>query len=434
MAFPKYESYKDSGEDWIGEVPKHWDVLRTKNVFRLVAEPAPKNNDEELLSVYSDIGVKPRRELEERGNKASTTDGYWIVKKGDVIVNKLLAWMGAIGVSDYDGVTSPAYDILRARKPIDSKFYHYLFRTQICIDKLKKHSKGIMEMRLRLYFDEFGNIKIPYPSIKEQNRIVDFLDRITSDIDQAIAKKQRLIELLNEQKAILINRAVTKGLNPNVPMRDSGIEWIGEIPEHWEVKRLVFITDLLQTGPFGSQLHQEDYIQEGIPVINPSQLTDGEIIPDSRITVSEATAIKLSRHRLIEGDIVFGRRGEMGRCGLVSTEQIGWICGTGSILFRPKTDLIEPRFALIAFRCDFMKANLEYISVGATMDNLNTTILAKVSIPVPSLEEQTQIVREVQKINEDISFIIDRELASIKLLFELKQTVISSTVTGKIKV
>jgi type I restriction enzyme, S subunit len=161
LSFPKYENYQSTEEDWLGDIPQHWQFLRTKSIFRLVAEPAPKNNDEELLSVYSDIGVKPRRELEERGNKASTTDGYWLVKKGNIIVNKLLAWMGAIGLSDYDGVTSPAYDILRAYKPINSKFYHYLFRNPICTNKLKKHSNGIVEMRLRLYFDEFGNIKIP---------------------------------------------------------------------------------------------------------------------------------------------------------------------------------------------------------------------------------------------------------------------------------
>jgi type I restriction enzyme, S subunit len=100
LSFPKYENYQSTEEDWLGDIPQHWQFLRTKSIFRLVAEPAPKNNDEELLSVYSDIGVKPRRELEERGNKASTTDGYWLVKKGDIIVNKLLAWMGAIGLSD----------------------------------------------------------------------------------------------------------------------------------------------------------------------------------------------------------------------------------------------------------------------------------------------------------------------------------------------
>ena len=123
--FARYESYKDSGVEWLGQVPAHWEIKRVKSLFRLIVEPAPVNNQQILLSLYTDIGVKPRSELEERGNKASTTDGYLQVKKDDIVVNKLLAWMGAVGVSNYDGVTSPAYDIIRPFKQINSVFYHY---------------------------------------------------------------------------------------------------------------------------------------------------------------------------------------------------------------------------------------------------------------------------------------------------------------------
>lgn len=200
---------RDSGMEWIGEIPEHWGLYRVKNVFRLVIESAEKNNDHELLSIYTDIGVKPRKELEEKGNKASTTDGYWLVKKGDFIVNKLLAWMGAIGLSEYEGVTSPAYDILRPIKPIDGYFYHYLFRTKSCTSELKKHSRGIMEMRLRLYFDKFGNVVIPYPSHEEQSAIVIHIETQSAKIDQAIAIQQQQIDKLKEYKATLINSAVT---------------------------------------------------------------------------------------------------------------------------------------------------------------------------------------------------------------------------------
>jgi len=115
---------KGSGAEWLGDIPEHWDVLKTKRLFSLECHPSPSNNDMELLSVYTNIGVRPRKDLEQKGNKASTTDGYWVVKKGDLIVNKLLAWMGAVGYSAYDGVTSPAYDILRKRRPLNVKFYH----------------------------------------------------------------------------------------------------------------------------------------------------------------------------------------------------------------------------------------------------------------------------------------------------------------------
>ena len=200
---------KDSGVAWIGQIPAHWEVTRVKNVFRLITEPAPNNNDHELLSVYTDIGVKPRRELEERGNKASTTDGYWLVKKGDIVVNKLLAWMGAIGVSDYEGVTSPAYDILRAKRDVSSEYFHFLFRSDICVSELKKHSRGIMDMRLRLYFDKFADVMVPVPPMSEQKEIVAYIHRVTNKIATAITCKQNEIEKLKEYKATLINSAVT---------------------------------------------------------------------------------------------------------------------------------------------------------------------------------------------------------------------------------
>ncbi|WP_405202325.1 restriction endonuclease subunit S [Dokdonia sp. LLG6352-1] len=200
---------KDTGVEWIGEIPVHWEFIKVKNIFRLVIEPAAKNNDYELLSVYTDIGVKPRKELEERGNKASTTDGYWLVKKNDIVVNKLLAWMGAIGISDYNGVTSPAYDILRPTRPIAGYFYHNLFRTPNCKSELKKHSRGIMDMRLRLYFDKFGNVKVPYPPFNEQKEIVEYIETASQKIETAIGLKEQEIEKLKEYKGSLINGVVT---------------------------------------------------------------------------------------------------------------------------------------------------------------------------------------------------------------------------------
>jgi type I restriction enzyme S subunit len=200
---------RDSGMEWIGEIPAHWEMNRVKNIFRLVIEPSEKNNNHELLSIYTDIGVKPRKELEEKGNKASTTDGYWLVKKGDFIVNKLLAWMGAIGLSEYEGVTSPAYDILRPIKPVEGYFYHYFFRTKACSSELKKYSRGIMEMRLRLYFDKFGAVEVPYPPKKEQTAIVAHIEIESAKIDQAINLQQQQIDKLKEYKATLINSAVT---------------------------------------------------------------------------------------------------------------------------------------------------------------------------------------------------------------------------------
>lgn len=159
--------------------------------------------------MYSDIGVRPRRELEERGNKASTTDGYLMVRKGDLIINKLLAWMGAIGLSNYEGVTSPAYDVLRPNLKISGDYFNYLFRMPTCSSELKKHSRGIMEMRLRLYFDKFGVIKVPFPPFEEQEQIATFVQYKEVKFEEVFLQVKKEIFLLNEFKAVLISQAVT---------------------------------------------------------------------------------------------------------------------------------------------------------------------------------------------------------------------------------
>ena len=208
-----YPTYKPSGVEWLREVPKHWEIRRTKVLFRLRTEKSGSAHGRELLSIYTHIGVRPRKELEEKGNKASTTDDYWIVKKGDLIANKLLAWMGAIGVSHYDGVTSPAYDILMPIVPLVSDYYHHLFRTRVYLQQFNQRSRGIMDMRLRLYFDQFGQIPILVPPVDEQQAIVNFYNEVVVDIDHVINQTRHQIELVQEHRTRLIADVVTGKLD-----------------------------------------------------------------------------------------------------------------------------------------------------------------------------------------------------------------------------
>jgi type I restriction enzyme S subunit len=200
---------KNSGVEWLGLVPEHWQVLPLKRFFQLVVDQAPVDNDFELLSLYTDIGVKPRRELEARGNRASTTDGYFKVAKGDIVVNKLLAWMGALGVSEYDGVTSPAYDILRAKCPLSSHYYDHLFRCGVLNTEFRKYSRGIMDMRLRLYFEEFGQFQMPFPPYEEQLEIVEKLKHTLEQFASLSNEATKAIELLQERRSALITAVVT---------------------------------------------------------------------------------------------------------------------------------------------------------------------------------------------------------------------------------
>ncbi len=204
---------KPSGVEWLGDVPEHWEVQRTKTLFRLRTETSGVGHGRELLSIYTHIGVRPRKDLDQKGNKASTTDDYWIVRQGDLIANKLLAWMGAIGVSHYDGVTSPAYDILMPVVGLAPDYYHHLFRTKLYLQQFKQRSRGIMEMRLRLYFDQLGQIPVPVPPTDEQWAVVDYYDDATEGTDRTIGQTRREIELLRESRTRLIADVVTGKLD-----------------------------------------------------------------------------------------------------------------------------------------------------------------------------------------------------------------------------
>lgn len=201
---------KDTDSEWIGEIPEHWGYVRIQRLFETIDE---RNEDDEatLLSLYTAIGVKPRSELEEKGNKASTVLNYKKVQKDDVIVNKLLAWMGAIGYSDYEGVTSPDYDVYRKRKGanVTRSFYNNYFRYTCFKGDCYKYGHGIMLMRWRTYPEEFLRIKVPNPPQEEQEQIAEYLDKKVVEIDSLIASKEALVAELEAYKKSVIYEYVT---------------------------------------------------------------------------------------------------------------------------------------------------------------------------------------------------------------------------------
>ena len=429
MSYAKYESYKDSGVDWLGKIPSDWDLLKVKNIFRLVMKFAPKNNDCELLSVYTDIGVKPRKELEERGNRATTTDGYLIVEKGDIVVNKLLAWMGAIGLSDYDGVTSPAYDVLKPKMPIEGIFYHLLFRSPQCTSELKRHSRGIMDMRLRLYFDKFGDVVVPYPNIEVQKKIVSFLAEKTAQIDQAIALKQQQIEKLNEYKQIVIQNAVTKGLNPNAPMKNSGVEWIGNIPEHWDVKKNTHLFNKIGSGTTPTSSDLSYYDSGDINWLQTGDLNNDYIVATSR-KINQKAMSKFSSLKLYdENSLVIAMYGAtIGKVGLLkiksTTNQACCVLGNSDKVF----------MKYIFYVMQFAKNHLISNSYGGGQPNINQDMIKNLRIPYPNLQEQEKIANYLDDLNEKIYKTSKGYQTQIDRLKEYKKILINQAVTGKIKI
>ena len=401
----RYESYKDSGVEWLGEVPHCWDVKKVKNIFHLIVEPAAKNNQCELLSVYTDIGVKPRAELEERGNKASTTDGYWIVKKGDIVVNKLLAWMGAIGLSEYDGVTSPAYDILRPHQQINGKFFHYLFRTPLCLSEFKKNSRGIMDMRLRLYFEELGNIYIPFPSYPEQQKIAQFLDDKTAKIDQAVDLAEKQIALLKEHKQILIQNAVTRGLNPDVPLKDSGVEWIGKVQEHWEVKKIKAFAKINNGLDYKAVIAEEGY---------PVYGSGGQFA--------------YANTYLYDGEaVLLGRKGTIDKPLYINDKF--WTVDT--MFYSVCNNKVSTKFF---YYCCCSIIPFQYYSTSTALPSMTQSDILNHKVTFPSLTEQYQIADYLDKQTAKIDQAIALKTAHIEKLKEYKSVLINDVVTGKVQV
>ena len=438
MEFKQYPSYKNSGVEWLGDVPEHWNTKPTKYCFKLITDKAIENNSEVLLSVYTDIGVKPRSELEERGNKASTTDGYWIVKKGDIIVNKLLAWMGAIGLSNYSGVTSPAYDILRIKYNYTPEYYNYLFRNGDMFTEFKRYSRGLMDMRLRLYFSEFGNIKLPVPSIDEQQKIVSFLDTETARIDTLIAKQEKLIELLEEQRKSIISHAVTKGLNPNALMKDSGVEWLGRVPCDWQyysIKRTIkVLTDYTANGSFADLAKNVNYLDYGFSRL--VRLTDlREDLNNNGVYITEDAHKYLKKSELFGGELLLANVGAYaGFACLMPNKKIKATLAPNMFLLRFKEQRINNKFMYYLINSKTIQYQFQVSMTSTAQPKLNKDNVKSIVMFLPTLQIQNEIVEYLDSENLILDNLIFKQQALIEKLKEYRASIISHAVTGKIDV
>lgn len=427
-----YPEYKASGLSWLDQLPVSWSATRTKNRFRLRIEKSGRNHGMELLSVYTHIGVRPRKDLEERGNKASSTNDYWVVRKGDIVVNKLLAWMGAVGVSNYDGVTSPAYDILRPLQKHEPIYYHHLFRTPLYLQLFKSRSRGIMDMRLRLYFDELGQIPLLCPPPDEQAAIVKFLDYANGKIERAIRAKRKLIGLLNEQKQAIIHRAVTRGLDPNVKLKPSGIPWLGDVPEHWEIDRL---KHFVQINPSKSEIP--------IAVNNKcvSFLPMERVSVDGHISKTETIQVGLARNGFTymrDGDVIVAKITpcfENGKGALCTALEGGIAFGSTEFhVLRPVSKISGGYLYFLTRDPVLRQLGAESMQGSAGQQRVPKDFFANIQVTLPSLSEQKKILDEINATLDKLNLGISSTEREIDLLREYRTTLTAEVVTGKLDV
>lgn len=260
MDYPRYESYKDSGVDWLGDIPEGWNTKRLKYVVS-IKKRIIGHEGVDVLSI-TQSGIKVKDITTGGGQLSMDYSKYQIVHEGDFAMNHMDLLTGYVDISNHDGVVSPDYRVfINDSNDVDNKYLLKIFQMGYSQKIFFKYGQGVSMLgRWRLPADSFNNFLIPVPSLDEQNKIIAFLESRTTQIDQAIALKQQQIAKLEEYKQIVIQNAVTKGLNPNAPMKDSGVDWIGDIPEHWEVKKLKHIVRLKSGNTFNS----EDFIDIGL--------------------------------------------------------------------------------------------------------------------------------------------------------------------------
>ncbi|MDT1065187.1 restriction endonuclease subunit S [Providencia stuartii] len=426
--YKTYPEYKESYQKWIGEIPSHWNIWRAKRVFSAVREPA-KNTDEQLAASQK-YGVIPQSLMMEL-NSAKVmlalkgTESFRHVEQDNFVIS-LRSFEGGIEHSAYEGCVSPAYTVLKASKFIYSHYFKYLLKCEPFIAALQSSTDSLRDGK-SISYEQFGAISLPYCNHEEQKVIADFLDHETTKIDNLIAKQEKLIELLKEKRQAVISHAVTKGLNPDVSMKDSGVEWLGKVPEHWVVKSYRYVCKIYR-GKFGHRPRNDPAFYDGkYPFIQTGDVARaGKYIEEYKQTLNDR-GISVSQKFPI-GTLMMAIAANIGDTAILGFEAYAPDSVVG---FKPKSD-IDLEF----LRYSLMAAlpALEQTSTQSTQANLNIDRIGAVQASFPSIFEQNEIVSYLDSHLEQYDKVESKSIKSIELMKERKTALISAAVTGKIDV
>lgn len=435
MALPKHKSYIESNVPDLGEIPAHWKVIRNRFLFQEQNERS-LDGKETHLCMSQKLGLVPSDEFEDKTLQSESYEGARLCKKGDLVLNRLKAHLSVFSTAPCDGLVSPDYSVFRLRdSEMIPKYFEHLFKTPVYLSEFNRRVRGIVAGFYRLYTDDFNDVRAVCPPIEDQKRIIDFLDRKTSEIDQAIAQKQRLIELLQEQKAILINQAVTKGLNPNVPMRDSGIDWVSQIPCHWKKTKLKHCINLLPGFAFKSTAYSNN--KEDVPLLRGININPGMIRWDETVYWSKEKIKGFTNYLLREDDIVIGMDRPWISSGIrvarIRSQDLPCLLLQRVARIRAIKPLTQNYLELI-LRSNGFLAYFEPMLTGISVPHISPEQIKNFEFFMPDQGEQESICDFVSQISQDFMTAEKYESKAIEALEELKSVVISEAVTGKIKV
>lgn len=434
--YQAYPEYKDSGVEWLGEIPPEWRIFRGKFVFSEYGERS-ETGDETLLSVSEYYGVKPRGDVVDDGDflsRAESLVGYKKCNKNDLVMNIMLAWKRGLGVTKYNGIVSPAYSVFRFNENAFPDYMHYLLRTDIYVDHFKTRSTGVIDSRLRLYPDSFADVSILLPSINEQEKIANFLDHETAKIDTLIEKQQQLIKLLKEKRQAVISHAVTKGLNPNAKMRDSGVEWLGEVPEHWKIGKIKNLSSLISKGTTPSTMGS-DFEASGIRFLKAENIGKGfYVAPQPEFYISEQTDEQLARSRLHDNDVLVIIAGATTGLSSVMTGELLPANTNQAVSFIRPLKKVYSEYISFWLSTTYAQSNIWQGAVQAAQPNLSMETLGNIYIPIPPEKEAENLVINIKKKLLRFASLIEYAELAIQLIQERRTALISAAVTGKIDV
>ena len=413
---------KDSGIEWIGEIPADWELSKIGAVYEERNEKV-SDVDFQPLSVTKQ-GVVPQLET-----AAKTNDGEnrKLIRKNDFVINSRSDRRGSCGISEYDGSCSLINTVLKPRRNMCNAYYSFVFRSERFADEFYRWGNGIVDDLWSTKWSNMKRIYIPAPSLQEQHRIADYLDRKCSQIDAIIARQQEVIEKLKAYKLSVITEVVTKGLNPDVPMKDSGIEWIGEIPEHWKIGKLCFFTVRIGDGLHGTP----EFDDKG-----EYYFINGNNLGATYITIKENTkTVGLSEYNkyfiaLDENTLLISLNGTIGSVSQYHGEQIILGKSAGYIILDSRRDLTLDylRFYL---QSKSVKTLFELSFAGTTINNLSLETLRNLPVCIMTSEEQLQISKILDKKCLEIESTIQKKQMLIECLADYKKSLIYEVVTGK---
>jgi len=390
--------------------------------------------EETLLSVSEYYGVKPRSEAfdtDAAESRAESLEGYRKVRAGDFVMNYMLAWKGAYGVSEYDGIVSPAYAVYKIDpRYANRRFIHHRLRSEHMRSVFRARSKGIIESRLRLYPDAFLSMEIELPDRETQKAIADFLDRETARIDQLIEKKQRLVKVIEELRASRIDHAICGGLVKSVILRDTGNTWFPKAPDGWRLARLKNVVNQISDGPHISP----EYVDKGIPFISARNIKVDRWALDDAKYISQDLFLDLSRKSQPKlGDVLYTKGGTTGVARYVDLDfefQI-WV-HVALLVIRQK--VADPKYIANALNSLGCYEQSQLFTRGATNNDLGLSRMANIWLPLPPLEQQRAITAYLEAEFEKIDGLRAEIEASLSKLSEFRAALITAAVTGQIDV